>query len=84
MEPPDQCVDVRLARADRADAHGRIGALPLRVSDRDRILMDIETDESGVVSDMADLRFTAPLGIQRCGSGLFRLTRDGVGGQPCS
>ena len=34
-----------LARADRAEIHGRLGALPLGVGDRDRILVDVETDE---------------------------------------
>jgi hypothetical protein len=45
LEPPDQFVQVCLARPDRADKHGRIGALPLGVGDRDRIFMDVETDE---------------------------------------
>ena len=41
----DQFVEVRLARADRADVHGGIGTLPLRMDDGDRIFMDVETDE---------------------------------------
>jgi hypothetical protein len=45
LQPPDQFVEVRLARADRAKIHRRIGALPQGMGDRDRILMDVETDE---------------------------------------
>ncbi len=47
LEPPDQFVEVRLARADCADVHGRISALPLGVGDRDRIFVDVQTDEQG-------------------------------------
>ena len=45
LQPPDQFVEVRLARADRADKHGRIGALPLRMGHGDRIFVDVQTDE---------------------------------------
>ena len=45
LQPPDQFVEVRLARADRAEKHRRVGALPLRMGDGDRIFMDVETDE---------------------------------------
>ena len=45
LESAHQLGQVRLARADRADKHGRIGALPLGVGDRDRIFVDVETDE---------------------------------------
>jgi hypothetical protein len=45
LEAPDRLVEVGLARADRADTHGRIGALPLGMGDRDRILVDVQTDE---------------------------------------
>lgn len=45
LEPPNQFGEIRLAGADRADIHGRIGALSLGVRDRDGILVDIQTDE---------------------------------------
>jgi hypothetical protein len=44
-KPPVQFVEVRLPRTDRAEIHGRLGALPLGVSDRDRIFVDVQTNE---------------------------------------
>ena len=40
-------VEVRLARPNLADKHGRIGRLALGVCDGDRILVDVETDKKG-------------------------------------
>jgi hypothetical protein len=40
-----QIVEIRLARPDLAEKHRGIRALPLRVCDRDRIFMNVETDE---------------------------------------
>ena len=60
LEPPDQFVEVRLARANRADVYGRICALPEAVGDRDRIFVDVQTDEQGRDWPMADL------GTPRC------------------
>jgi hypothetical protein len=45
VEPSDQLVDVGLAGADGADEVGRIGSLPVRVRDGDRILVDVQADE---------------------------------------
>ena len=45
LKPPDQLVKVRLARADLAEEHGRIGALPLSMGDRDRIFVNVQTDK---------------------------------------
>ena len=45
LESPDQRVAVRLARPDGADKHRRINAESLRVCDRDRIVVDVQTDE---------------------------------------
>ena len=42
---PDQFVEIGLARADRAEIHGRVRALPLGMGDRDRILVNVQTDE---------------------------------------
>jgi hypothetical protein len=45
LQAPDQFVEVRLPRPDRADEHRRIGALSQRVGNGNRILVDVETDE---------------------------------------
>ena len=45
LQTPNQFVEVRLAGPDGPDEHRRIGALPLRVGHRDRIFVDVETDE---------------------------------------
>jgi hypothetical protein len=45
LQAPDQFVEVHLARTDRANKHRRIGALPLGMGHRDRIFVDVQTDE---------------------------------------
>ena len=45
LKPPDQLGEVRLPRADLAEKHGGIGALPLRMGDRDRIFVNVQTDK---------------------------------------
>ena len=45
LQPPNQFVEVRLAGPDRADKHGRIGALPLRVRDGNLIFVHVQPDE---------------------------------------
>ena len=45
LEAPDQLVEVGLARPDRADEHGRVSAVALCMGNRDRILVDVQTDE---------------------------------------
>jgi len=62
LEPPDQFVEIRLARANRADEHGRHRRVPLGVGDGDRILVDVETNEKRYrPCAMADLRSTGRL-----------------------
>lgn len=45
LQTPDHLVEIRLARPNRADTHGRVGRLALRVRDGDRIPVGVETDE---------------------------------------
>ena len=45
LQASQQLIEIRLARPDGADEHGRLGALPLGVRDRDRIFVDVQTHE---------------------------------------
>jgi len=44
FESANQSIDVGLARPDRADEDRWVGALALRVGDRNRIFVDVQTD----------------------------------------
>src|SRR5207244_4410673 len=46
LQTPNQFIEIRLSGPDGPDEHGRIGALALRVGHRDRIFVDVETDEN--------------------------------------
>ena len=48
LEFPDQRVDVALPRADRPQRHDLRAPLLRRIGDRDRLLVDIETDVHGL------------------------------------
>ena len=45
LQASQQLIEVRLARADGADEHGRLGAAAGGVRDGDGILVDVQTDE---------------------------------------
>jgi hypothetical protein len=43
MQSAEQLIEVRLARADRPDKHGRLAAAA--GGDRDRFFVDVQTDK---------------------------------------
>jgi hypothetical protein len=84
LQAPDQFVEVRLARTDRAHKHGRIGALPLGMGDGGRIFVDVQTDEQRSRLGHADLREHSAAVHAALRLWPNRLTRDHTRGQSCS